>query len=168
MAILNGRWIITMDWIKACMEAKHPVDEELYEVSLDNHGCWDGPKTGRLRALINKPKLFGGLNFYFVADFVPAYKHDLLNLVLTAGGTVIERKDQLMGQSHDAHRTPSATLVVYNQDPPPGCKLGEEGSILLQRSAAAQDLANEIGSKVITHTWILESIAACKLQPLPC
>ena len=37
--------------IKACMEAKHPVDEEPYEVSLDVHGCCDGPKIGRIRAL---------------------------------------------------------------------------------------------------------------------
>lgn len=36
--------------IKACMEANHPVDEEPYEVDLDNHGCRDGPRTGRLRA----------------------------------------------------------------------------------------------------------------------
>lgn len=35
------------------MEALHPVDEEPYEVTLDNHGCCDGPKTGRLRALNN-------------------------------------------------------------------------------------------------------------------
>lgn len=35
------------------MEALHPVDEEPYEVNLDNHGCRNGPKTGRLRALNN-------------------------------------------------------------------------------------------------------------------
>lgn len=35
------------------MEAMYPVDEEPYEVSLDNHGCCDGPKTGRLRTLGN-------------------------------------------------------------------------------------------------------------------
>lgn len=32
------------------MEGKQLADEELYEVSLDNHGCCNGPKTGRLRA----------------------------------------------------------------------------------------------------------------------
>lgn len=31
------------------MEANHPVNEEPYEVCLDNHGCLNGPKTGRLR-----------------------------------------------------------------------------------------------------------------------
>lgn len=37
--------------IKACMEAKHPVDEEPYEVSRDIHGCCDGPQSGRIRVL---------------------------------------------------------------------------------------------------------------------
>ena len=35
------------------MQAMHPVDEELYEISLDNHGCIGGPKAGRLSALNN-------------------------------------------------------------------------------------------------------------------
>lgn len=39
--------------VKACMETKHHVDEEPYEVSLDNYGCRDGPKVGRLGALRN-------------------------------------------------------------------------------------------------------------------
>ncbi|GFQ03181.1 protein breast cancer susceptibility 1 homolog [Phtheirospermum japonicum] len=59
MAILNGRWILTMDWIKACVEANHYVDEEPYEVNLDNHGCCDGAKTGRSRASNNRPSIIG-------------------------------------------------------------------------------------------------------------
>lgn len=38
------------------MEAMNPVGEEPYEINLDNHGCEEGPKTGRLRAL-NKVSL---------------------------------------------------------------------------------------------------------------
>lgn len=30
-----------------------PEDEEKYEAGLDNHGCWGGPKSGRLRGLQN-------------------------------------------------------------------------------------------------------------------
>lgn len=30
------------------MKSIRPVDEEPYEVSLDNHGCYNGPRTGRL------------------------------------------------------------------------------------------------------------------------
>lgn len=39
--------------IRACMEANCPVNEEPYEITLDNHGCSDGPKIGRLRASTN-------------------------------------------------------------------------------------------------------------------
>lgn len=35
------------------MEANISVNEEPYEVKLDNHGSLDGPKTGRLRILNN-------------------------------------------------------------------------------------------------------------------
>ncbi|KAL2486324.1 BRCA1-associated RING domain protein 1 [Abeliophyllum distichum] len=90
MAILNGRWILTVDWVKACMEANHSVNEEPYEVNLDNHGCCDGPKNGRLKASTNAPKLFDGFKFYFSGDFVPPYKNDLLDLVTVGGGTVVE------------------------------------------------------------------------------
>uniref|UniRef100_A0A5B7AMK6 Putative BRCA1-associated RING domain protein 1 n=1 Tax=Davidia involucrata TaxID=16924 RepID=A0A5B7AMK6_DAVIN len=164
MAILNGKWILRIDWIKACMEAMHPMDELPCEVSLDNHGCCDGPKTGRLRALNNAPKLFNGLKFYFCGDFLRAYKKDLLHLVATAGGAVIENKEQLVARSDEVHATPTTTLVVYNVDPPQGCQFGED-AFALQRKEVAEDLAEEIGSQVIGHTWLLESIAACKLQP---
>ncbi|GFY99548.1 breast cancer associated RING 1 [Actinidia rufa] len=168
-AILKGRWVLKTEWIKACMEAMQPVDEEPYEVGLDNHGCHDGPKTGRLRALDNESKLFNDLNFYFSGDFVPGYKEDLLDLVITAGGTVIKSKEQLVAQSRDSRTTHSATLVVYNNDPAmQGGRLEEEGSVVLQRIEAAENLAIGIGSPVIAHTWLLESIAACKLQPFPC
>ncbi|CAL5432595.1 unnamed protein product [Camellia sinensis] len=168
-AILNGRWILKTDWIKACMEAMQPVDEEPYEVSLDNHGCCDGPRTGRLRVLNNVPKLFNGLNFYFTGDFIPGYKDDLLDLVITAGGTVIESKEQLVAQGQDTQTTSSGTLVVYNNDTMQGRRLEEEGSVVLQRLEVAERLGDEIGSQVIiAHTWLLESIAASKLQPFGC
>ncbi|KAL4596570.1 hypothetical protein ACB092_12G172300 [Castanea dentata] len=163
MAILNGRWILKIDWIKACMEAMHPVNEEPYEVSLDNHGCCDGPKTGRLLALNNAPKLFNGLKFYFTGGFVPEYEEDLCDLVMTAGGTVLTSKEELVPQSCDGQ---AKILVVYNLDPPQGSKVGEEVDILWKRLTEAQDVAANIGSQVIGHTWLLESIAACEVQPL--
>lgn len=99
---------------------------------------------------------------------MPATKNDLLNLVKTAGGTVIESKETLAAQSHDVLATPSTTLIVYyNDDCIEEC-LGDEYSHVLKRLKAAEDLAERIGSRVIKHTWILESVAAYKLQPLPC
>ncbi|XP_022847162.1 BRCA1-associated RING domain protein 1-like isoform X1 [Olea europaea var. sylvestris] len=166
MAILNGRWILTIDWLKACMEANRPVNEEPYEVNMDNHGCCDGPKNGRLRASTNAPKLFDGFQFYFSGDFVPAYKNDLLELVTVGGGTIIENMEQMIAERHNEQAI-STLLVVYNQDSPQGCLAEEASSSLLQRFEDANNLATKIGSLVIPHTWILETIAACRLLPSP-
>ncbi|KHN02483.1 Protein BREAST CANCER SUSCEPTIBILITY 1 like [Glycine soja] len=164
MAILNGRWVLKMDWIKACMQEINPVEEEPYEINLDNQGCQGGPKAGRLRALANEPKLFSGLKFYFSGDYVSTYKEDLEELIEVGGGTVLRIKEELEAHRHECKGDSSKLLVVYNLDPPQGCKLGEEVSILWQRLNDAEDLAANT-LQVIGHTWILESIAACKLQP---
>ncbi|KAK7396451.1 hypothetical protein VNO78_17470 [Psophocarpus tetragonolobus] len=164
MAILNGRWVLKMDWIKACMEDINPVDEEAYEINVDNQGCQGGPKAGRLRALANEPKLFSGLKFYFSGDYVSTYKEDLEELVEVGGGTVLRSKEELEVKRREYKVNSSKCLVVYNLDPPQGCKLGDEVSILWQRLNDAEDLAANT-LQVIGHTWILESIAACKLQP---
>ncbi|KAL5561968.1 hypothetical protein UlMin_031715 [Ulmus minor] len=164
--ILNASWIVNVDWVKACMEAKCRVDEEPYEVGLDNYGCCGGPKTGRLRALSNEPKLFIGLSFHFVGEFVPSYKEDLEELVIAAGGTVLHSGKELTGLSCET--AASRSLVVYNTDVPEETKLGEEVTILWKRLNEAHDVAtNKTASQIVGHTWLLESIAGCKLQPLP-
>ncbi|KAG6678541.1 hypothetical protein I3842_14G086100 [Carya illinoinensis] len=53
MATLNCRWILKIGWVKACIEAIHPVHEEPDEVDLNNHGSCNGPKTGWLMGLDN-------------------------------------------------------------------------------------------------------------------
>ncbi|MFS7955935.1 putative [histone H3]-lysine(4) N-trimethyltransferase chromatin regulator PHD family [Helianthus anomalus] len=166
MAILNGKWVVTMEWLKACVDAGRVVNEEPYEVRLDTHGCSGGPTAGRLRALNNAPKLFNNVKFYFVGDFVQAFKSDLLNLVKTAGGTISETKDQLLPSDHGGVELDQATYVVYNADLSICAEVENEDSIKAQRLAAAEGVAQECGSRVVGHTWILESIAACSLLPL--
>ena len=50
---INKTTSLTFAGVKACMKSMRPVDEEPYEVGLDNHGCRNGPRTGRLSALDN-------------------------------------------------------------------------------------------------------------------
>ncbi|MCD9639447.1 hypothetical protein HAX54_023998 [Datura stramonium] len=99
---------------------KWSVNEEPYEISLDNYGCSGGPKAGRLRASTD---------------------------------------------THAALETWPPSLVVYNCDPPQGCMFEEESSILQPKRLAESWFSQQIGCQVIQHTWILESIAACKLVP---
>ncbi|XP_043703850.1 BRCA1-associated RING domain protein 1-like [Telopea speciosissima] len=160
MAILHGRWVLKIDWIKACLEAVQPLSEEPFEVQRDIHGCCDGPKNGRLRILEKAPRLLTGLNFYFFGDFVPSYKECLQDLVLAAGGTFLTNTGILLPQ--DSKHATSSTFIVYNRDLPENCTSMEE--YMEFRFKEAEDFAAEFGCRVIGHTWLLESIAACKIQ----
>ena len=117
-----------------------------------------------------KPKLFDGLKFYFHGDFFKGYKEDLQNLVKVAGGTILKTEDELTAESSnnvsDSDQRSSSAIVVYNIDPPPGCGLGEEVTIIWQRANEAEALSSKTGSKVVGHTWLLESIAGYKLHPM--
>ncbi|KAI4297361.1 hypothetical protein L6164_037256 [Bauhinia variegata] len=53
LGILEGKWILSMEWIRASMKAMKPLDEECYEIYVDIHGIKDGPRLGRLRVLNN-------------------------------------------------------------------------------------------------------------------
>lgn len=112
---------------------------------------------------LQAPKLFTGLNFYFTGDFPLSYKEDLEDLVIAAGGTVLE-DEELAAPNCDDQAVPKV-LVVYNLDSPGGCKVGEEVSILWQRLNEAEGIAAKVGAQVIGHTWLVESIAAGNLQP---
>ncbi|KAF2292688.1 hypothetical protein GH714_026723 [Hevea brasiliensis] len=83
--------------------------------------------TGTVQLHMFAPKLFNGLKFYFAGDFVSSYKEGLQNLVIAAGGTILE--EELVEQTNN-QAAPSRRIVVYNLDPPQGCKLGDEVSIL--------------------------------------
>ncbi|KAI9085760.1 hypothetical protein K1719_032174 [Acacia pycnantha] len=163
MGILNGQWILKMDWVTASMEVMRPVEEGPFEISLDNYGCQGGPKAGRLRALANVPKLFSGFSMYFSGDYTSDYEEDLVDLVVAGGGAVLESKEELQIKGYECKE--DTKLIVYNLDPPQGSRLGDEVTILWERLNEAEDLAATSGSQVVGHTWILESIAACKLQP---
>lgn len=93
--------------------------------------------------------------------------NDLKTLVLAAAGTIIENKEHLVSQTCVAEGT-SKILIVYNADHTYHCTTGDEDSPVVEILETAENLALRIGSRIIQHTWILESIAACKLQPLPC
>ncbi|KAL5702380.1 non-specific serine/threonine protein kinase [Ranunculus cassubicifolius] len=164
MAILNGKWILNIDWIVACMEAMNPVNEEPYEINLDVYGCRDGPKMGRKRILEKGPKLFDGLNFYFSGYFEASYMGYLEELLAAAGGAIVT-EDKLMSLASDVEGQCVSSVIVYNLDFPPKCLPEDKAFIRKQRHEEAQRLAIETRSWVVDHTWILESIAALKLQP---
>lgn len=168
MGILEGKWILNIEWVKACMKAVKHVDEEQYEITVDVHGIRDGPRCGRLRLLNKGPKPFDGLKFFFMGDFVPSYKGYLQDLVAAAGGTVLHRKpisgdqEPLLSESYRY-----STLIVYSLELPDKHDPGKQNLILSRRESDAYALASSIQAKAVSNSWVLNSIAACKMQNLP-
>ncbi|KAK6932119.1 BRCT domain [Dillenia turbinata] len=153
--------------IKACIKAMEPVDEEQYEIKLDIHGNRDGPRLGRLRILNKGPKLFDSLKFYFSGDFLPSYKKCLHDLIIAAGGTILHRKP--ISEDKEDHQSGSSklgTLILYSLELADHSELNKKNMILKRRISDAEALAKATGSQIASNLWILNSIAACKLQNL--
>ncbi|KAJ0967536.1 hypothetical protein J5N97_024453 [Dioscorea zingiberensis] len=165
MAILAGKWVLRIDWIKACMEAGGPIEEEPYEITHDVNGSFDGPRIGRIRAMEKAPKLFAGLSFYLSGYYMPYYKGYLEDLILAAGGTVLQKDDTQLIQVSTVNETFPKPLIVYSVEPPQGCNTDDMVShVLKKRAEDAEALAAQIGAHAVCHTWLLDSIAACNLQ----
>ncbi|PAN39049.1 hypothetical protein PAHAL_7G216900 [Panicum hallii] len=152
MAILAGKWVLNVNWLKACIEAREPIPEEPYEVRCDVHGSFDGPRTGRLRAMQQAPSLFAGLTFYFSGHFMPAYKINLEDLIAAAGGSILEKSE-----------LSTTSLILYSVEPPQGNNLDTLNEVIKKREAEAEELAATVGCKAIPHTWLLDSIASCTI-----
>ncbi|KAF3450350.1 hypothetical protein FNV43_RR06430 [Rhamnella rubrinervis] len=167
MGILEGKWILSMDWIKACMEANKLVDEERYEINIDTNGIRDGPRLGRLRLLNKQPKLFNGFQFYLMGEFVPSYKGYLQDLIIAAGGTILHRKPVSKDQKTLFSGSPTyQTFIVYSLEPPEKYDRSKQDMIFNRRRVDAEALASSNGAKAASNLCVLNSIAACKLQIL--
>ncbi|XP_027158401.1 protein BREAST CANCER SUSCEPTIBILITY 1 homolog [Coffea eugenioides] len=168
MGVLEGKWIVNIEWVKACIKLMELVDEELYEIKVDSHGIRDGPSRGRSRLLDKKPKLFSGYKFYFLGEFVPSYKGYLHDLVIAAGGTVLNRKPISEEQKiFSSECPPSTTFIVYSLEQPEKCGASKRNTILNRRRFDAEALASSTRAVAVSNSWILNSIAGCKLQNLP-
>ncbi|XP_064970451.1 protein BREAST CANCER SUSCEPTIBILITY 1 homolog isoform X1 [Musa acuminata AAA Group] len=165
--IIDGKWILKVDsGINACMDAMEPIDEEKFEVTVDIHGISDGPRLGRLRAINKQPKFFNGFKFYFSGDYTPSYKGYLQDLVIAAGGSVLQRKPisrdnkRLLGDASTWR-----TLIVFSIEHPEKHNCNSD-TVIYHRRSEGQALADASGGTLAGSTWIIDSIAACKLQPL--
>lgn len=153
MAILAGKWVLNVNWLKACMEAREPVPEEPYEIRCDVHGSVDGPRSGRIRAMQQAPGLFAGLTFYFSGHFMPGYRANLEDLIAAAGGSVLEKAE-----------LSSTSLILYSMEAPPPHNNLDALETINKRLAEAQELATTAGCRAIPHTWLLDCIASCAVE----
>ncbi|KAK8943022.1 hypothetical protein KSP39_PZI009112 [Platanthera zijinensis] len=166
MGILEGKWILSIEWIKACMEFMKPVDEEKYEISVDVYGIHSGPHLGRMRIANKEPKIFTSFWFYFSGDFVSSYKGYLHDLIIAAGGKVLQRRPISMALKKLPDDSSDTTFIVYSLEFSEN-KRSQDEKVLDNRKVESIALAEDCGAKVVTNSWILDSIAASALQTLP-
>ncbi|KAH7289596.1 hypothetical protein KP509_30G011100 [Ceratopteris richardii] len=160
MANLEGKWILKIDWLSACMAANRYVNEELYEINLDIHGLIGGPRHARGMAIAKVQRLFEDLKFYLLGEFAAAYRADLEAIVTAAGGLVLSK----IPNSRD-RVTKGFVILIYMKDMCPGTTIGFGDDLNKTRLNEARSLAETIGAKVAGHTWILDSVAAYEMHP---
>ncbi|XP_052823265.1 BRCA1-associated RING domain protein 1 [Octopus bimaculoides] len=97
-AVLAGKWIVTLDWLRTCVEYGYQVSEEPFEVAGSTSNPFSfAPFKGRMNKLKQLPRLFDGCQFYFHGAFnspVPT-KEELMDLVKQGGGHVLSREPRL-------------------------------------------------------------------------
>jgi BRCA1-associated RING domain protein 1 len=112
-----------------------------------------------------QPKLFDGIQFYLHGDYTKSYRGYLQDLVVAAGGTVLQRKP--VSRNHQKLLDESSLiLIVYSIENQDKAKPGSSDGMDTGRSQAdAQALACASGGKAVSSAWIIDSIAACNLRP---
>lgn len=160
MANLEGKWILKIDWLSACMAANRYVNEEPYEVNIDIHGMIGGPRRARGMAIAKVHRLFEGLRFYFLGEYSPAYRADLQALISSAGGLVVNR----LPDSAESNEKP-CLILIYSKDMYSDTSASHREELNKSRYLEGKSLAGMVGAKVAGHTWILDSVAAYELQP---
>lgn len=113
---------------------------------------------------LQEPKLFDGYTFYFMADFMPSYKGYLHDLIIAAGGKVLNRKPVSRDQAVKSNSCPASIIIIYSLELPDQHKPSDRSSVLNNRRAHAEALAKSTGAIVATNSWILNCIAGHKLQ----
>ncbi len=99
-AIVHGSWLLSLDWIDTCMQSEGILREDGFELEGDQYSEDEGPRRSRLSHLNKESKLFDGYKFYLHGTFGTPSRDDLAELIVSAGGTVIETIDQLAKNQH--------------------------------------------------------------------
>ncbi|XP_060064701.1 BRCA1-associated RING domain protein 1-like [Ylistrum balloti] len=114
MAVLQGKWILNMDWINTCLEYGSRVSEEAFEVpGTSTNPNTLAPQRARTNSRLQLPGLFDGCQFYFHGKFEypTPEKSELLDLVKAGGGLVLKREPKVGSLDE------STLTVPYHADP---------------------------------------------------
>ncbi|XP_078573306.1 uncharacterized protein LOC144860101 isoform X1 [Branchiostoma floridae x Branchiostoma japonicum] len=144
LGIAGRKWIVSFQWIAACLEEGKHVPEDPYEVRGDLvHGCHGGPRQARS----NKGKLLlCDYEICIYGKFTALTRDDLQFMVELCGGTVVKEPHMF---PHD-----KKPLIVSQID---ANQLTEEDYNAFYR---------RYGVLSVTRDWILDSVSSYQIQPI--
>lgn len=101
-----------------------------------------------------------------MGDFAPSYKGYLHDLVIAAGGKVLNRKPILGDADGPSRCSVTTTYIIYSVELPEKQKPSNASLLLNNRRKDAEAIAASTGSVAASNSWILTTIAGHKLQDL--
>ncbi|KAF3320625.1 protein BREAST CANCER SUSCEPTIBILITY 1 [Carex littledalei] len=158
MAILFGKWVVSIEWINACLQKGRLMPEEPYEVNHDLHGSFDGPKKGRIRVNNKAPKLFAGLGFFLSSYLEPLIRARLEEVLVAAGGTIIKKEDLHLPPAALGDESLEKYIVINEEEP---LSSGDMDKTKLERSEEMFEFCKRTESpRFVGYTNIADAIAA--------
>ncbi|XP_005361474.1 BRCA1-associated RING domain protein 1 [Microtus ochrogaster] len=154
LGILNGCWILTFEWVKACLHSKLREQEEKYEVP-------GGPQRSRLNREQLLPKLFDGCYFFLGGNFKHHPKGDLLKLIAAAGGKVLSRKPK-----PDSDVTQTINTVAYHANPDSDQRFCTQYIVYEDLFNCRPERVRQGKVWMAPSTWLISCVMAFELLPL--
>ncbi|CAG9530507.1 unnamed protein product [Cercopithifilaria johnstoni] len=158
-AMLRGQYILTSEWLDACLQANDIVDEEMYEITTINRNgqllATNSCSTARKNNARMKPGLFRGCHFYFCKHkYLPYRESEIKKLVQLAGGVILGREPR-------AEEYVESGLRPYHAQRK-GNDLSELSglfAVYMPGQSMPQRVVKQKFISLITPTWIMECIA---------
>ncbi|KAM3720003.1 BRCA1-associated RING domain protein [Dirofilaria immitis] len=164
-AMLRGQYILTSEWLDACLQANDIVDEEMYEVTaisrdgqlLAQNSC----STARKNFAKMKPELFRGCHFYFCKHkYLPYRDNEIKKLVQLAGGVILGREPKAEEYIESGLRPYHAQGVKNNL-----IELSGLFAVYMPGQSMPQRIVKQKFINLVTQVWIMECIAKFTLLP---
>ncbi|XP_074580680.1 BRCA1-associated RING domain protein 1-like [Curcuma longa] len=166
LAVLSWKWILTTKWVKVSLESRHLVEEEPFEVRLDEKGFVDGPKKRRHSIIDKAQNLFAGLCFY-ISEHFDQSEQSLRELVVAAGGKVLAA-DCLILRNPDSNGSSfeSYLYFIYKEDYPKDYNPRDFTKIRDERRKEVVEMFVKTGARPVTNNRVMDVIATLDVKIL--
>uniref|UniRef100_A0A0R3RRU3 BRCA1-associated RING domain protein 1 n=1 Tax=Elaeophora elaphi TaxID=1147741 RepID=A0A0R3RRU3_9BILA len=163
-AMLRGQYILTSEWLDACIQANDIVYEEVYEITTINRNgellATNSCSTARKNYARMKPELFRGCHFYFCKHkYLPYQESEIKKLVQLAGGVILRREPK-------AEEYIESRLRPYHARIKENDMLSGLFAVYMPGQSMPQRVVKQKFISLVTPIWIMECIAKFTLlQP---